>query len=202
MDKTTIANLALNRVGEQIIMNVNDDSENAVRVRLVFDQVFEEVLRNHNWKCCTFRQKLAETTDDPVFGWQHSYQLPTNPKCVKILRISNLSSNWTKQGDKLLTNATGVSCVYIGKPDETYYDNLDASLIKVLYLSLAVELAYMFVENNTILNGLQGFLSDAWEDARFNDSSEEYNYQNIDSDTWLASRLTSSNINYNETNVR
>ena len=197
--KTEICNLALNRIGESLIRSVDDDSKNAARCKLVFDHVYEQVLRNHNWKCATYRKTLNLLSTDPAFGYDYQYQLPTDPKCIKPLFLTDNNYDFVIEEDQLLTDMDEAQLVYIGKSDN--YSKLDPLFIKVLYLSIAVELSYCMTENNTILNGLMGQLNAAWEDARFTDASE--GRANIyDYDTWVQAGLTSGNITTDETNIK
>ena len=197
--KIDIVNLALNRLGENLIRSLDDGSKEASRMNLVFDPVYEQVLRNHNWKCATFRQKLVKITGQPTFGYKYAYQLPTDPKCMKPLVLGNPSYNFTINGQMLLTDLNDADLIYIGKPQDVTI--LDPLFVKVLYLSLAVELAYTMVESNTILNGLMQQLDMAWEDARFTDASEGISPL-YDNDNWVASRQTSGDITISETNIQ
>ena len=199
MTKVDICNMALNRLGETLIRSLDDGSKEAERLNLVFDPVYEQVLRNHNWHCATFRQILVKVSGQPTFGYDHAYQLPVVPKCMKPLVLGDPSYNFTINGKMLLTNLSEADLIFIGKSDDLTV--LDPLFVKVLYLSIAVELAYTMVEQNTILNGLMQQLDMAWEDARFTDASEGLSPL-YDNDKWVESRQTSGDITINETNIQ
>lgn len=199
MDRTTIFNLALRRVGEQTVMSLEETSKNAEIGRLIFEPVYREVLRSHNWNFATFRTRLAETVESPAFGWSYSFQLPQSPECMRIIRMSNPNSKFVIENDLLLTDEENAEIVYIGYVDDM--NKLDPLCIKVLYLSLAVEMAYTLVENNTILNGLVQLLEQAKDEARFLDSSEG-TVPYIDQSDWLDARDAGSLVNYNKTTAR
>jgi hypothetical protein len=199
MTKTDIFNMALRRVGEETIMSLEEDDKNAEVGRLIFEPVYEQCLESHNWKFATFRTHLAETIDTPLFGYNYSYQVPTDPKLLRAIRLASYRDEFKIEGDKILTNTETNGLVYIGYVDDV--NKLSPMFVKALYLTLAVEMAYTMVENNTILNGLFQQKEKAEEDARFLDSSNgtaDY----IDTSDWLDSRDSGHLVNYNKTNVR
>lgn len=197
MTRTDIFNMALRRVGEQTIMDIaTDECKNAVIGQLIFEPVYRELLRDENWNFAIKRVELAETVDSPPFGWSNSFMLPAD--YIKVIRLT-YEQPFKIEGDLLLTNSDTASMVYVAYQDDM--NKLDSKFVKNLYLALAVEMAYTLVENNTILNGLEGQLQKAELDARFVNSSEgtaDY----IDASDWRDSRIAGSNVNYDKTTVR
>lgn len=198
MNTTEICNMALIRVGEQTILSLTEDSKNAKLCNLIFDPVFEQVLRATNWSCCTYRASLAENAIPPAFGYSNRFDLPTDPKCVRVLRLENPLDVFRVEGRYVMTNSGTCNIVYIGKSEDISV--LDSLFIKVLYLSIAIEFGYTLVENNTIVNGLMQMKNEALDEAR-QMGSHEGTAEFIQTSSWLASRNAGLGYNINETNV-
>lgn len=199
MDKVSLCNLALRRVGEQTIQSLEEDSKNAKICNEIYEPTLQQVLRLHDWNCALFRTELAEDTVNPAYGWTHSFPLPTDPRCLRVIRMEDTSSEWVIEGRKLLTDESTAKILYIGMVDNS--DDLDPLCQKVFYLSMAVEMAYTLVQQNTILNGLYEQLKDAWEDARSMDSHEG-TIMRTHRSAWLDSRYQGVGAGINRNNVR
>ena len=89
--KTQIANVALIHIGiTKGISNVDTENSNEARtIKVLFDDLRDEVLREFNWP---FARKyaalglVAGTSDDPANGdWTYSYRFPSD--CLAARRI-------------------------------------------------------------------------------------------------------------------
>ena len=200
MDKITVANLALSQVGEQTITSFNDENnKNAEIMRLIFEPVLEQVLRNHNWRCSTFRRNLARLSEDPVFGFKYQYQIPADPKCLKILRFFPLNTLWEREGNKILTDAASCQIQYVGFVNDM--NQLDPLLIRYFYLRLALEMAYRQTETGALTQTLEFLVKEAFEEATFADACEGEIMQYDNSDL-INSRLIGHKFLDNKTNVK
>lgn len=76
--KTSIANIALGRVGSTRITDIDADTSNeAIKARDLFDDARDDVLRAHTWNFATRRLKLAQLVETPEFGYDFAYTLPS-----------------------------------------------------------------------------------------------------------------------------
>ena len=76
--KTSIANIAIGRIGSTRITDIDVDTSNeAIKARDLFDDARDDVLRAHTWNFATRRQKLAQLVEKPEFGYDFAYTLPT-----------------------------------------------------------------------------------------------------------------------------
>lgn len=182
--KIQLCNLALSMVGEQEIQDTEGDGKNEQICSLLYDEVLEQVLRSHPWNCAKFRKELAEDVTIPVFGWGHSYPLPTNPRCLKVLYTEEKTS-WNVEGLKLVTDAETATIAYIGMIDNP--NQLDPLLRKVFYLTMAQQMSYRMTENATVLNVIIEQLKDAWSEARVQDA-QEGTPQFVDQSNWINAR--------------
>lgn len=77
--QASISNLALNRIGARgQIVNINENSPNAVKVLAVWDSVFQEVLSERDWKFAKTRQPLALSPVTPLYTWKFAWALPAD----------------------------------------------------------------------------------------------------------------------------
>jgi hypothetical protein len=199
MDRVTLANMALQRIGEQTIMSFDEESKNAKTCALLYQPVLEQVLRAHNWTCATFRRELARLTDAPVFGFANAYRLPEDPRCLRVIRTNDVDEFYRIEGRKLLTDNDRCAISYIGWIEDS--NDLEPLCAKVFYLALAVEMSYTMTETNTVLNGLYDQLKQAWAEARQMDSHEGSS-EFIEASGWLNSRLAGLGYNYDRTKIR
>ena len=88
MDKTGIANLALSNLGEARIQSLTENSARARACSARIDGVLETVLRMAVWNSALER-KLLTQIDAPLFGWNYTYQLPSD--CIKVVEVEPVS---------------------------------------------------------------------------------------------------------------
>ena len=76
--ETDIINAGLRRVGEERITSLTDGSKAANVANDIYEQVRDDLLRGHPWNFATKRKKLAQSSTDPVFEFDHAYPLPSD----------------------------------------------------------------------------------------------------------------------------
>lgn len=75
----SIANLALGRIGARgQIVNINENSPNAVKVLACWDAVFQEILSERDWKFAKTRQPLALSPVTPLYTYRFAWALPAD----------------------------------------------------------------------------------------------------------------------------
>ena len=75
---TALSNVALTRIGANIISDLTDGSPNAIKVNAVLDYVREEVLQARDWRFAKIRYAMGLSTISPLYGYQYAYILPTD----------------------------------------------------------------------------------------------------------------------------
>ena len=168
--QTEICNLALSRIGDHTIQNITDGSPTANVCLRFFDTVLEEVLRAANWNCAIEQAELAENAETPPFTWEHSFALPEDPKCLRVIQMEDPSSVFKVQRRNLLTDEAICKIAYVGKVTDV--TDLDSLCTKAFYLSLAVAMAYNRTGVNTVKNGLMQELDDTLAEAKSMDALE------------------------------
>ena len=95
------------------------------------------------WTSTVSRVALNKTTNTPAFGFTSEFELPTNPRVLRILSIDELqtgSDDYRIEGGKLLANISTMKVRYIGFIEDTA--SYDVNLKKCIVSRLASELAY------------------------------------------------------------
>jgi hypothetical protein len=142
MTSTTIANLALARLGNSTITDITEDTEVARACQLLYEPTRRELLRSHRWNFAQKRAVLTQLATDPLFGWDHAYELPSDYMRVCEVNESEhgdvVSDRFIIEGSSLLTNSDEVNLVYVY--DCSNVDLFDPIFVKAFALKLAIEL--------------------------------------------------------------
>mgnify|MGYP003974703555 FL=1 len=174
-----ICNGALNQLGATTILSLTEDSKNARLCNSRYTQVRDGLFRTHPWNCLQKRVELAADTTAPAWGFSYAYTLPAD--CLRLLKILDYDSNYKVEGRKILSNASSMKILYIGRiTDPNEYDEL---LRETLSASLAADIAFAVTSNNTTATNMYNLFQDKLKDARFVDSTEG---QNVDQDLGMA----------------
>ena len=180
-----ICNGALNQLGATTILSLTEDSKNARLCNSRYTQVRDGLFRTHPWNCLQKRVELAADTTAPAWGFSYAYTLPAD--CLRLLKILDYDSNYKVEGRKILSNASSMKILYIGRiTDPNEYDEL---LRETLSASLAADIAFAVTSNNTTATNMYNLFQDKLKDARFVDSTEG---QNVDQDLGMADQIDAS----------
>ena len=187
-----ICNGALNQLGATTILSLTEDSKNARLCNSRYTQVRDGLFRTHPWNCLQKRVELAADITAPAWGFSYAYTLPAD--CLRLLKILDYDSNYKVEGRKILSNASSMKILYIGRiTDPNEYDEL---LRETLSASLAADIAFAVTSNNTTATNMYNLFQDKLKDARFVDSTEGQNVEQdlgmtdvIDAGTFINSRF-------------
>jgi len=138
---TKICNTALATLGKEAIISLDDNSSIAKTCKLLYGQIIEEMQSDFDYSFCKFRKQLAQSSETPVFGFDYAYQLPTNPKCLKLTNVkssSNVRPYYKIEDNKLLTDETDVYVQYVGLVDDAA--KFTANFRKAVSLKMAAML--------------------------------------------------------------
>ena len=166
--------MALSRLGASTITSLTDNTTEAKLCNTYFDTLADRVMLQGSWTSVIKRASLARTTTTPTFDFTYEYQLPVDPKCLKVLNIDECSPgeiDYKIEGDKLLTDETSVKIRYIAQlTDPADFDPMLTEALEVLLASylampitgdkpLARELRqeyFELVQHNLAIDGQQG----------------------------------------------
>ena len=170
--KVEICNIALTDLGKSSITSLTDNNERARACNLIYDQIAAEVMAN-GWSSNTVRATLAQTTTTPTYEFSYEFQLPTDPKCLKVLRINEASPgeyNYKIEGDKLLINITSVSIKYAAELDDS--ESYGVFLTQSIIAALRARLAFRLTGNATLSKNLTEIYNDVLADSMASDGQQ------------------------------
>lgn len=176
-DETSIANLALAKLGISPIMALTDDSKQAQFANRFYNQTRDEVMSSHRWNFAMRRDTLNHLASDPAFQWEYAYQLPVD--CLRVVQLNGYLPTerlglFSVEANQLLTDAEEAQVRYISRvTDGSFYPPLFVSaLATMLAMRLAGpltgsrELPSALIQEYEALTGPKARMADAFEESR------------------------------------
>lgn len=173
--KVQICNMALNTLGANPITALTDNTEEGKLCNTFFDTLADRAMMQGSWTSTIVRTSLAQTTNTPSFGYANEFQLPVDPKCLKVLNVNECvagDKDFKIEGDKLLSDDDTISIRYIARLTDTedwdplLVEAMEALLISYLAKPLTAasedkvralrEGYFQLVNRNLALDGQQG----------------------------------------------
>lgn len=172
----TIANRALNLIGETVLQDFTGTSESTQNIIIQLPSVVQTVLAQHPFRCARKRSSLAAVLDAPTYEYSYAYQLPSD--FCRIVSVSG-TEEFSIERDKLLSNDTNIYITFIALPETP--QSLSPAIQECIVLLLAHNLArstttndnlavILYQQYTTALN--QAIKSD--DEGRRQDSCEEW----------------------------
>ena len=204
-----ICNLAIMRVGGQIISALTENTPAAIACNLQYDIARKDLLRSHPWNFALKLAQLAQNVDPPLFGYDYSYSLPAD--CLRVLitkdqeesyldgldssfngyiTISNrvdymLSDSYKIIGRNLYSDNGVVQIKYIS--DITDTTQFDPSFVELLGVRLAMSIAYQITGSVQMRKDLADEFQYLLIQAQQN-NGQEGTRERIEVSSWLSSR--------------
>ncbi len=148
--KIEVCNNALRQLARNRVTDIDNPTTNEEKIVAdVFDIVADEVMSARSWTSVMKRASLVATVNEPEFGFNIEYQLPTSPKCLHVVDINQCSdgAEYVIEGDKLLTDLTEVQIRYRARI--TTVENWDVGLTLSVIDRLTAKLAQVLTGNET-----------------------------------------------------
>ena len=154
ISQLTIVNGALVAIGADPIISIDENTNEARTAKSRFDTVRDAVLRAAPWGCAISRAELAQTSEDPLFGYAYRYALPANPYCLRVLTMdeADLGYLWRVAGRFLETDSETANIEFIRRL--TSYSEYDPQLAETISARLAAEIAYKITANKTMTESM------------------------------------------------
>lgn len=193
MDSTTICNLALAKIGDQMIMSMDDPTVEARFCKLFYAPSLAALLRSHDWNWAVGMTQLSALATPPAFDWDYSYQLPSD--FARILTLNAFQSNepfcdYEIIGDKLMTDEASAFITYVKNVvDPNLFDPM---FVELLALSIAAKLAKPLGGSMDIKQRLEQDFKQMLGEARRIDAQDSYPRRKP---LWLNSDLVQSRYN-------
>lgn len=186
-----IANRALDKLGAESIVSLDEDSENARVINRMYDIVLESMLRSHTWNCAKTRTVLSPLAATPAFDYSYQFQLPAD--CLRPIFPSDVSDWSIEKGGVLLTNDGNVlNLLYVSTLDDP--NDMDACFVEAFASRLAMECAEKVTQSATKRKLAIDAYNDAMDVARKANAFESIPMQQ-DYSSWLAARVAGPGYN-------
>ena len=191
-----LVNAALVTIGQEPIVTLENNesvSSTVTAVRAKVDLVKRELLRCNDWNCARVTTKLYELSNKKNTGWDHAYQLPTDPECLRVVQISvdgggiyidlddyynhnmgPMDSFFDIDGDILLCNAEEVYIKYTADIDPAKFD---PTLATAFVYQLASELAYTLPASVSLADYMQRMAKSKLKIAKATNARERKKYR-------------------------
>lgn len=179
-----IVNRALDYLGQQALVSFDEPGPNAAKVRRIWPQVRDSVLREHGWKSATRRLRLNELAEKPAFGFEHRYQLP--PDFLRLVNTNPPGARVEVEGDTLLADVKELSIAYVARIENPRL--FDSALTDALSLKLAAELAFGVTASVSLAQQLEEKYRLRIREARGYDAREG-DYQQPQLGSWARAKL-------------
>ena len=147
--KVELCNTVLTELGASTITALSDSTEEAIKCNTLFDVLAKQVMSEGSWTSTIRRAELARITSTPSFGYSYIFQLPEDPKCLKVLNINDVSADepFEIEDDKLLTDLSTCKIRYIAYLTDT--EDWDIYLEKAFLAKLKASLSYTITGSGT-----------------------------------------------------
>lgn len=181
-----IANRALDKLGAESIVALDEDSENARIINRAYEIVLDSMLRSHTWNCAKTRVVLAPLSTAPAFDFDYQFQLPAD--CLRPIFPPDVTDWSVEKGNVLLTNdGSTLNLLYISTlPDP---NDMDSCFIEAFASKLAVECCEKVTQSATKRKLAIEQYDDAMEVARKANAFESIPAQQ-DYSSWIDARTT------------
>jgi hypothetical protein len=170
-----ICNIALKRLGVDLIVNLTDGSNQASVMNAIYANTRDRLFRELPWNFAQFRKTLSsDPTKTPAFGYLYAYPLPTKPLCMKINEIDPIDATYDIEntmdsagavtGKCLLTDESSIKIRFTGQlTDPGQYD---PSFVEALASDLAAQTAYALTESESKARSMAVWAKAALEHAQ------------------------------------
>lgn len=178
-----LANSALQMIGLQTITSLSDNTPEARLVNSFYAQARDETLAEHPWAEATTRAALAQLVTAPLFGFLYAYQKPSD--FIRMVYPEIKTIPYRIESDQILSDLTPFNTVYIFRLTDT--TKMGPLLSKAIYSNMAMKIATKGTGSDQKAAMASKVFQDALDEARFQDSQQQYTYSWQSSD-WLGAR--------------
>jgi len=176
--EVSIANRALQKMGESGIESLTEDSPNARSMNTAYTPLRDKLQRQYTWNFCKARASIAASSEQTTYGELNRFQKPND--FLRLLRNKESSAqdvrhDWTIEGDYIVTaDAAPLQFRYIAKVTNTaLFDAIfDEALATLIASETCLDVTGSNKRKNDLVLDLRGVIASARQtNAIENDSS-------------------------------
>jgi hypothetical protein len=170
---TTLCNMALARMGSELITDLQDGSQNSLYCNTFLDDAVQIVLADYEWLCCRKRIALGPDVEKPPFRWRNYFTVPDRyVRHISILDSGGYAVPFVQEGNKILSDADELNLVYIYKPYNP--NDLSPYVRTAIYTRLGYLISTAISSNEALLQVLMAEYEAALEKAKVQDNLQVY----------------------------
>lgn len=173
MTPTDICNMALSRLGEPRISDIDENTPRGISCRTHYEVVRDSLLRSHPWNFAVSRALLSQSATAPAFGFSYAYALPSD--FLRLMTLNGIQaemcvSEYTLESGQILTYSDEAKITYVRRvTDPTAYDPI---FLEVLAFRLASAVAMDITSDLEKRDSMEQFAALRLSAATFTDSGE------------------------------
>jgi hypothetical protein len=147
----SLYNQALAALGVDPIADPGAALKEAELCNLFYPDTRDEVLLENDWSCAIREKKLAIATAEEGQGFTFAYQLPVDPKCLRVISLTREDGSeidkqkWVKQGSLILTDEQEVWARYVFAVPSV--PDIDLHVAEAIIAKLASKLAFPITQS-------------------------------------------------------
>lgn len=185
-----IINAALTKIGaKQSVVSLEDGTPAANFGAARYEELRDDLLRDHNWNFAIRRVKLARLSEGPTFEYRFRYQLPD--RWLRILNAWDNAAgrghlNYRTEGNMLLTDSSDVWCKFVIQVVDP--NEMSADFRECLTLKLAIEAAVKLAGSTQLSQLMEARFERRFTKAVSNDSFDTRPTQ-LPRGSWITGRF-------------
>lgn len=151
-----LVNWALRRIGASRITSLTDGSKNANAANDIYEQIRDDLLASSEWNFATRRKKLAQDGTDPIYGYDHRYDLPSD--WIRTISVHDNDAgtgtfDYREEEGHIVTSSDEVYMTYVARVTDP--NKMPADFRSALAYELAKELALPVANSNTVFERME-----------------------------------------------
>ena len=204
--ETEICNIALTRIGHQMIASLDENTKGAELCRLHYPRSRDALLRSHVWNFAISRATLALDATTPNHEYTYRHALPTD--CLKVIRTNweadgtvgaavygfpglvgsmDTPTPYRIEGRYLVCNETVASIEYVARITDTA--QFDELFTDCLAQRVAAEIGMALMDNQAAVKTLWDVYQAKVSEAMTVDSQEGTPRGIVDASGWIRARV-------------
>lgn len=160
--EATIANVMLVGIGEPTITSLEERTERAVTIKVVFEATRDLLLEQHIWNFAKARVKLALVAQAPLFGYRTAFKLPAD--FVRLINTEPKLEEYRVENGCILCDEATLSIIYIRRITDPAA--MPASFRDCLSYLLGTKVAKKLTGSEGAVDKMKNYFADSLRTAK------------------------------------
>lgn len=182
MSVVRVINKALAIIGDELIVDEREETENARYARTIAWDAVDYVLSRGQWSDATFRRHLTPDATAPAHTYTRRFMLPNDPRCLVVWKVEN-TNDYKKEGNYLVSNEAYMDIVFTGAIRDMTFASPE--LVECCAAKLAMDMASRFDFSAQKLQYIKTYFDEVVAKALNTDSANNASYIYSVSNVWV-----------------